>query len=216
MPRPKKYKNQEERRLAARLKSRRHYEKNSVAIKERKKASRLAYLKELEQQQVAERHERRRQRLLSREPQTEEQSQLQLRRDTSVYNSQYISLKSQLLNTILKREPHLFFEDLYQKLIAQLCLAEPVDNPLETARGTFQYRMGGRSVDQLWSEVWNDVGSGSLLDRFSALRDAFRSIEHALNDMEVALLEGNLLDTHERRRLMYQSPVFLKTFQELP
>ncbi|KAL0567340.1 hypothetical protein V5O48_014652 [Marasmius crinis-equi] len=221
MPRPKIYKNQEERKLAARAKARRHYEKNSATIKERKKVARLKYLKELEQQEIAERHERRRQRLLHRQPQMDEESQLQqTAKDTrtalSFFNSQYSSLKSKLLNSILKPMPLMYFEDVYQQLVAQLSLDEPIENPLQTARGSFEYRIGGSSVDQLWSDVWNDIGSGPLLNKFSALRDAFRSIEQAFNDMEVALLEGHLLDTHERRGFMYQSSVFLKTFQDLP
>ncbi|KAL0567197.1 hypothetical protein V5O48_014798 [Marasmius crinis-equi] len=189
MPRPKKYKNQEERQVAARAKAKRHYEKNSTVIKERKRLARIR------QQHIEERHKRRKQRLLLREPQTDEQLGLQIDRDTRLYNSQYTSLKSKLLDTVLNREPLRYFEDVYQRLVAQLCLDKPIENPLQTARGSFEYRVGGSSVDQLWSEVWNDVGSGTLLDKFSALRDAFRSVEHAFNDIEVALLEGHLLET---------------------
>ncbi|KAL0565388.1 hypothetical protein V5O48_016640 [Marasmius crinis-equi] len=234
MPRPKLYKNKEERRKAACEKAKRHYDKNSETIKERKKLARVKYLREIEyvfnalsylsdqdwfvnrQHELEVRKAQQRDRLLKRGPETKEDLRAQEASDIRLYNRHYQSLKTKLLVTLLKGNPAEFFEGVYQQVAQPASSGEHVCTHLEAIRGGFQYRTGLNDVEELWSQVWNSLGSGRVLDKFSALRDGYRAVERALSDIEVAILEECLVEQHERGRFMYQSKVFLQDFQDLP
>ncbi|KAL0562820.1 hypothetical protein V5O48_019258, partial [Marasmius crinis-equi] len=86
---------------------------------------------------------------------------------------------------------------------------------LQAARGSFEYRMGQRDTQELWSEVWNVVGSGELLDKVSALQDGFGTMERALDDLELAVMEECLQSRHERHKLLYQASTFASSLSAL-
>ncbi|KAL0572894.1 hypothetical protein V5O48_009063 [Marasmius crinis-equi] len=221
MPRPKRYKNKEERRIAACDKAKRHYHKNKEAINAKKKEARLQHLRDIEcaitlRRELEERQERQRQRQKHVQTISDANWHSQLVNDSRFYDQRYAALKKKLLQNILQGNPRKYFENIYELLISATGSEEPVSAHLETARGAFEYRMGQEQVKALWSQAWNAVGSGPILDKFTLLSEGFHAIEHALNDLEVAVLEERLVDRHKRGAFMYQSSTFLKQFEDLP
>ncbi|KAL0569438.1 hypothetical protein V5O48_012526 [Marasmius crinis-equi] len=209
MPRPKLYNNAEERRVAARQKAKRYYDKNNTSIKEKKRQSRLQYQADLEKQLAREREERARIRSERMRLQTDNEIDREIEKDTRFYEGQYEELKTKLLDKVLLPSPLDYFQKLYWAVVSKTTFMEC---PLQTARGSFHYRSNKDSVDRLWRDTWNRIGSGALLDKITVLNDCYSSIERALDNIDLAVIEGDLEEKFHRRKLMFQSEFFLQQF----